>query len=248
MIFRFKPLSISHWLKLIRKPVIDYNTPLEMVSLPVDAEKTRKLIVANALSIVGISASNKATYKMFENLLGPTAGYWDLKRPFRVWKEDGKWKTQGVSTCGLVARGIWRRVGVDMPKIYENYNYGMAMIEEQTFCRGVKPRSAWYVPSKGDETVPMPGDYVIIGSGLSTHNLTCVGWKGDKMVSVDGGRVDSKGLQCIEKVERELVTINGYPCLKDDRSTRKIVGWGMVDLLPYKNTAVAPEGWESVDV
>jgi len=226
---------------------IDYNTPLETVSLLLDADKMCQLIVANALSIVGISASKPETYKMFEDLLGPTKGVWDLKRPFKVWQEKGQWKTQGVSTCGLVARGIWRRVGVDMDKIYKNYNSGMAMIEEQTFCRAVKPRSVWYVPAKDSETVPLPGDYIIIGTGLGTHNITCVGWNGDKLISVDGGRVDKKtGLQCIELVEREVITKNGYNYLKDDRSTRQIMGWAMVDLLPYRATAVGPVGWESV--
>lgn len=238
-----RSFAINYWRKLFKTPIITYKTPLETVDLSIEANNIRKIIVANALSIVGISASNKETYKMFETLLGPTYSYWDLKRPFRVWKENGKWRTQGVSTCGLVARGIWRRSGVDMPQIYKNYNFGMAMIEEQIFCRSV---SAWHKASKDDKITPLPGDYIIIGSGLSTHNLTCVGWNGNKMISVDGGRVGSKGLQCIEKVERDFVTINGYAYLKDNRSTRKIVGWGVVDLLPYRKTAVAPEGWESI--
>ena len=227
--------------------MIDYNTPFETVAMPRDANETRKVIVANALSVVGINASKPETFKMFEDLLGPVSSYWDLKRPFRVWKENGKWKTEGVSTCGLVARGLWRRVAVDMPKIYKDYDFGMAMIDEQNFCRSLKPRSAWYTPKKDDETRPLPGDYVIIGSGLTTHNFTCIGWDGDKMISVDGGRVDKKtGLQCIEHVERELVTIGGNLCLKDDHLIRRIVGWAQVDLLPYRSVAVAPQGWQSV--
>jgi len=228
---------------------IDYNTPFENVLMPKDANKTRQIIVANALSIVGISAAKSETYKMFEDLLGPVSSYWDLKRPFKVWKENGKWKTEGISTCGVVARGIWRRVGIDMPRIYQNYIFGMAMIDERNFCRFLKPRSVWHTPSKNDGMVPLPGDYIIIGSGLSTHNITCVGWNGDKLISVDGGRVDKKtGLQCIEKVERDLVIIGGYPHLKDAYFTRKIIGWAMVDLLPYRSTGVAPQGWEQVKV
>lgn len=229
--------------------MIDYNSELEKVKMPRDADEVRKMIVANAYSIVGINASNQDTYKIFEELLGPVNGFWDLKRPFKVWKENGKWKTQGVSTCGLVARGIWRRVGVDMPKIYKNYNHGMAMIEEQNFCRAVKPRSCWHSPSKDDGILPIPGDYIIIGSGLGTHNITCVGLKDDKLISVDGGRVDKKtGLQCIEKVERKIIQKNGFYYLEDEYFIRKIQGWALVDLLPYKDTALAPKGWESVEV
>ena len=246
MVFKLnKSFTINYWRKLFKSPIINYETPLETVALPVETANVRKLIVANALSVVGISASNEETYKMFENLLGPTSSYWDLKRPFKVWQEKGKWKTQGISTCGLVARGIWRRVGVNMPKIYNNYNFGMAMIEEQIFCRS---KSAWHVPLKNDNILPSPGDYIVIGSGLLTHNLTCIELCKNKLISVDGGRVDNKGLQCIEKVEREIISVNGYPYLKDKNSTRRIIGWGIVDLLPYKNTAVAPKGWETVNV
>ena len=137
---------------------------------------------------------------------------------------------------------------MDMPKIYKDYNYGMAMIDEQNFCHSLKPRSAWHTPKKDDNILPIPGDYIIIGSGLTTHNITGIGWDGDKLVSVDGGRVDKKtGLQCIEKVERKLEMVNGYPYLVGTMK-RKIVGWAQVDLLPYRSVAVAPQGWQAVNI
>jgi len=247
--FKLKPFStLERWKVFNKEILINYKTPLETIALPMNADHMRKIIVANAMSMKNIGASNKETIKMFENILGPINGVWDLKRPFRVWKENGKWKTQGVSTCGLVARGIWRRVGVNMPEIYKNYNFGMAMIEEQKFCRAVKPRSAWHTPKYNDGIFPLPGDYIIIGSGLGTHNLTCIGWDGDTLISIDGGRVDSRGLQIIEKVKRDCFVKNGFPYLKDNRSTRRIIGWGMIDLLPYNNTSVAPEGWDDIEL
>ena len=229
--------------------MIDCNTKLITVDIPQDATNMRKMFVANALSVVGTKASNPNTYNKFEKLLGPTISYWDLKRPFRVYHKNGKLQTEGVSTCGLVARGIWRRMGVDMPKIYKNYNFGMAMIDEQNFCKSLKPKSAWHTPVKDDGILPLPGDYIIIGSGLMTHNITCVGFDGDNLVSVDGGRVETKTrLQEIEKVERKIVYKDGYPYLQDQYFTRKIVGWAMIDLLPYKKEALVPEGWEQVSV
>jgi len=224
--------------------MIDYNTKLTEVSFPLTGIEIRKIIVANAISFIGISAGNPLTYNKFEKLLGPVNGKWDLNRPFRVYKKNGKWITQGISTCSLVARSIWRRSGVDMPQIYNNYNLGKSMVEEQRFCRNVEPYGAWHTPRKNDGIVPLTGAYIIIGSGLSTHNITCIGYDGDKLISVDGGRTDHTGLQCIEKVSRDLTFKNGYPYI----GSRKVIGWAEVDLLPFKNIVTAPFGWEDIEL
>lgn len=225
---------------------IDYNTKLIGIRKDWTGEEFRKLIVANALSVVGVSASNKQILPIFETLLGPLNGKWDLSRPFKTWQENGKWKTQGVSTCGLVCRGLMRRVKVDMPEIYKNYVFGTVITAEIRFADGVKPYGAWQTPS--ENLLPQAGDIIVIGTGISTHMLTVIGWDNNKVISVDGGRVDKNGLQCIEKVEREWVVKNNKPYLKDSRSSRVVVGWIMASLLPYRKDvdAEVPEGWEGV--
>jgi len=188
----------------------------------------RKRIVDIALSYVGIGASNNR--EKFKEILGPISGHWDIKRPFSCRKVNGRWVTKGISTCGLVCRGVWREAGVDLPLIYENYNFGRVMIEEQHFCRKLQPHSAWYAAVKNEYIIPLAGDYVIIGNGIMTHNLTCVGYEGNILTSVDGGQVDNKGLQCIKLRERKINRKNGWLYLDN----RKIEGWAMVDILPYR--------------
>lgn len=230
--------------------MIDYNTRLIQVPRPLDASLVRKAMLANCYSIIGVGASNKKTRPLFENILGPVNGKWDLDRPFRAIQINGKWVTQGVSTCALVCRGLWKRMNVDMDAIYKDYIFGTAISAEITFARKNK---AWQ-PNWKDKALdlrPEFGDYVVIGSGLSTHVLTVIGWggdNGDTLISVDGGQVDAKNLQCIKRVERPWIQKG----VTDDKlepylGTRKVLGWIVFDMLPFKGeTMIVPEGWDDI--
>ena len=215
--------------------MIDRHTPLIRIPWHPDLD-IRKAIVANALSVVDVQAAD-STRPILEELLGPVKGRWDLDRPFWVWQEGGKWRTQGVSTCGLVGEGLWRRVQVDAPWLTVDYVFGQAIARAIAFAQWC---DAWVRP--GDGRVPRPGDYVVIGSGLRTHALTCVGWEGDTLVSVDGGQVGARGLQAIHLCRR--------PWKDDVVGGRKIVGWADPEMLRYRvgEMVVVPEGWESVSL
>lgn len=89
-----------------------------------------QIVVAYARSIVGVGADNPSTRVVFEDLLGPPLrdGRWDIDRPYRcVHGSDGRYITQGVSTCALVVAGIWRWCGVDAPWLHQRYVPGTAV-------------------------------------------------------------------------------------------------------------------------
>lgn len=216
--------------------LIDYNSNIIQVTRPLDANLLRKAIVANALSIENITASNNKT--KFEELLGPINGKWDLGRPFKVSTVNGKTTTQGISTCGLVAEGLWRRMNVDLSSLYKPYVFGAAISRSINFAKSLKPRSAFQKPEDGLK--PEPGDYVIIGSGYSTHVLTCIAWNYDKLVSIDGGQTDKNGLQAILRKERVYSKKNNKYYLGD----REVIGWIIFDMLPFKDNYISvPEGY-----
>ena len=217
--------------------MIDFNSTLISIDKPTDADISRKAIIANGYSIIDLSASDPIKKKKFEELLGPIAGKWDLARPYTCKNVDGKYVTTGVSTCGLVARGLWHRMSIDYPALYSNYVPGSAISGEISFA---KKNKAWqtYVPNS--EIKPTPGDYIIIGSGLSTHALTALEWADESLISVDGGQVDNKGLQCIKKRQRKWIIKNNEAYLDD----KKVLGWIIFDLLLTRNsTVIVPEDW-----
>jgi hypothetical protein len=219
---------------------IDFNSSLIEIPRPSEMEDVRKAMVANAVSLIGISASDNL--QKMKDILGPVNGNWDLKRPFRCYQKNGRWITEGVSTCGLVCRGLWRRMKIDMNALYFNYIFGSAISAERIFA--IKNRS-FLSMSPSSSLIPSPGDYLIIGNGLSTHALTCIGWNSDTMASVDAGQTDSKGLQCIKRRERKWIKKPDGIYLGD----RKIVGWMNLSGLPFKNeNIIVPEDWETVEI
>jgi len=223
------------------KITIDNRTPL--LSLEWKPEyNIRKAIVANALACIDVSVADPRTRRIMEDLLGPIGGKWDLDRPFRVWKENGKYKTQGISTCGLVAEGLWRRVGVLAPWLTQEYAPKREV--EKALTRAVQhghDNKAWRTPdARSGARVPVPGDLVIIGQDLNTHALTCVGWDGDTLISVDGGQVGARGLQAIHLCKR--------PYNRGNLGVRAIQGWVDPTVLAYEGTMLVPEGWEDVVV
>jgi hypothetical protein len=221
--------------------IIDFNSKLIEIESPYDTDLLTKAIIANALSIENISASNLNLRKTFENLLGPINGIWDLNRKFQIITIDNKITTQGISTCGLVAEGLWRRMNIDFPALYKNYVFGTAISRSINFAKSLKPRSAFQIPK--DDLRPEPGDYIIIGSGNSTHAFTCIDWEDDYLISIDGGQTDYKNLQCILRKKRIWKKIGNKFYLGD----REVVGWICFTLLPFKsNTIVVPENWDSI--
>ncbi len=223
--------------------MITYDTPLLEIPRPADAVDIRRVVVANALSVVDLDASDKRTRPIFAALLGPVAGKWDLDRPFSATQDRaGKWTTRGVSTCGLVAEGLWRRAGVAAPWLLADYVPGTAISRARIWASRLSPRSAWHVPGEGR---PSAGDYVVVGTGLSTHALTALRWDQDDLVSCDGGQTGPTGLQAIHVCSRPwLDSVRGSSAL----GARAVVGWIDVTMLPGLATCWVPEGWEAVAV
>ena len=184
------------------------------------AQGTRAAIVANALSVIGVEAGDPKTRPILEELLGPVKGKWDLDRPFRIVAgANGAQVTQGISTCGLVAEGLWRRAAIDAQWLYAPYVIGSAVSRAIAFA---KTHKAWNTVASNGR--PQSGDYVVLGTGLSTHALTAVGWEGDTLISVDGGQVSSDGLQSIRRC-----------CRTWSIAKKSLVGWVDVDKLPIRS-------------
>lgn len=227
--------------------MIDNRTEIEIITRPENADDVRRIVVANAYASVDVEAADPRTRPVLEELLGPVdGGRWDLDRPFRVYRDSaGKLRTEGVSTCGLVAEGIWRRAGVDAPWLLTDYGRGGrydSITRAMDLAQRLRPRSAWHLPRDGQR--PQPGDYVVIGSALRTHALTVVAWEGDTLVSVDGGQTGTRGLQAIHLCRRPWLSTGGHATLGGPQ----VVGWVAVEMLPGLGECLAPVGWESVDV
>jgi hypothetical protein len=248
--------------------MITWQTPLVEIATPKDAIEFRKVIVANAMSCVGLSAGIQETFSLFNKLLGlPYKGIpWDLKRPFRCWKKDGKWHTEGVSTCGLVSEGVEARSGFDNAFLYESYYPAQKYRSiTRTIVWGTKV-GAWYDARRQDDLWPRPesASQLVIGCrspyeeyGGSEHSFTIAGWQDDDIVvSVDGGQVDyaNGGLQCVKLRRRRWIMRNGQVWLVDpdkrpDLATgRRLLGWLSPSLVPQRPTCIAPEGWEQIEV
>lgn len=221
------------------KVVITYDTPLIEIQTPTDPLMIRRMVKANALSVIGLSASDHRL--QFEKLLGPPGppNYeWDLNRPFRAWKDDeGNYHTEGVSTCGLVAEGIQRRCGSKCETLYQPYDYKGA---KAAIARFIQCALSWNAWTYGSEKRPGVGDYVVIGKGIRTHALTIIRWEGDTCVSVDGGQVGQDGLQMVRLVKRNWANgkLNG----------RKLYGYADCTKCHYGPTALVPKTWKKVKV
>lgn len=158
-----------------------------------------------------IGASAGRDVEEFRGLL-PRGAKWDLVRPFSAKQVEGKWQTQGVSTCGLVAVGILCRAGVSLPWMNDPYwRWGDPHSPDRGVYHGKDVVSCLsqvgldYEARRAAGVYPQPGDVVCIGGGLATHVLTVVSVDGHYVWSVDGGQVDqSEGyLQCIKLLRRD---------------------------------------------
>jgi len=167
-----------------------------------DPETTRAAVKQILDSIDGIECSNPDQRQDWLDLLGePPAGTneWDLDRPFKCWKDsNGAEHVQGISTCGLVALGVWRMLNVDAPQLYSPYRSGAAVSEVVSIAKSM---SAWRTSG-----TPNPGDVVVLIAPWE-HVLTVYSFSPDDgvLVSVDGGQTDSQGQQAVKRCTRTWV-------------------------------------------
>lgn len=205
-------------------------TPIVLTEItrPTEEEGLRECFVDNAKSLDGLDAGNPAHRAIWQEILGD--GEWDLKRPFGCAKYNNETppkciQWQGISTCGLVAEGIWRRMRVDLDALYQPYTPGTAIARAINFAKR-NDINAWIKAGEGRR--PKKGDYVHILGG--EHVLTCIGWEDDNLISIDGGQVGKDGLQAIRtrsRVWRE----SGTNVTLDDR---KVDGWIDISKLKYR--------------
>ncbi|MFA4971388.1 MAG: hypothetical protein WC683_02160 [bacterium] len=208
--------------------------PLREIATPSTPAGRREVIIANAKSMIGLSAwsGNPAARAEFEDILGPLppGAYWDLDRPFHVENYE-TYATVGVSTCGLVVRGNQRRSGVADPNLWLPYEAGTAFSggNNKGFIDFARKFGAW----KADWSF-FPGCYLVVGSGLLTHTFTCVDMNAaeDWLQSVDGGDTDKDhgGLQYISTKKRKLSEI-------------QYVGHVDPDLLPFRPKCLVPPNY-----
>jgi hypothetical protein len=176
----------------------------------------RTEMVRQAYLAETLSAGKLATLDAFRAILGcPPPGGWDLDRPFRIVQlGEGRIRTEGISTCGLGARGIGYNAGLLWPEFKRPYDY----LRESVFA--VMQAHANRFNARHTDK-PLPGDAFIIGSGYSTHMATCVDWTGTFVTSIDAGQCDhapdpgrANGLQCFRLVVRDWRAVH-HVCTLD---------------------------------
>lgn len=170
---------------------------------------------AFSLRVCGVARSvqdwsaGKESKPWFAQLLGvPPKGSttWDLDRRFHIVnKPDGTpLRTEGISTCGLGARGISFAAGLLWPECdgrpydYEHESVFTVMQNHAKRAGALRPGC-----------LPEPGWHFIVGKGYRTHMGTCIEVNGDHVVSIDAGQTDEHpdhgrpyGLQCFKRCER----------------------------------------------
>jgi hypothetical protein len=138
---------------------------------------------------------------------------------------------RGISTCGLVAEGVWWMAGIAIPKYWRPYAPKLEV--EKAIARAHHFASKCGAVVKYDGTnAPMLGDYVVIGTGLATHALTFLELDGDECVSIDGGQVDEKTKLQTIKLRRRPWVANG---LNASVGGRVVQFWIDVDRLPSES-------------
>lgn len=156
-------------------------------------------IVKIARGLIGVQAGEPSTHVRFVEILGipPVGQSWEpmLATPFSLTENpDGSFRTTGVSTCALVARGILREAGVLDPTFEQPYVPASAIADLVGFA---KENGALYI---NGQRMPEPSDVLVVNNG--GHVCTVVEDLGDSFLTVDGGLVGAGGLQAINTRER----------------------------------------------
>lgn len=202
----------------------------------------RDRIISEALALEGLCAC-RPWRDAFAATLGKVKGQWWLNVPFHY----ANGKTEGVSTCALTGfRGVLHRAGV-ATDAEDDYVFGTVF---EVADRMLKPALV-----TGDALrwiMPVPGDALVVGSGLGTHWAQLVGYEGPGdapvAVTIDAGQTcphdrinGHEGLvarpwgvgklQAVKLCKRPWTyTAAGLPKL-GDRVVRK---WYSADLMPLR--------------
>lgn len=179
----------------------------------------RDTIVSCAREVSGLSAQIPGLKPAFRDLLGPSpkGEPWDIDRPYHYWIDHkGKARTQGVSTCGLVAAGIMREAAKRLrlhPRMFIPWD-GAAYWDFPAPFHALDIVSSLSLVNTlhdgfSDNQTPVPGTVACIGRALRTHVLTVVSVDGDMVESVDGGQVELSwpNLQCVRTITRDWTKI-----------------------------------------
>lgn len=189
-----------------------------MVS-PIDGEAIfRSALVSQANRVSDWSMGKAASMAQFRAIMGqpPKGSQWDLERPFRIVNNsDGAFDhTEGISTCGLGARGISFNAGVLWPEYTRPYDY----LHESVFAVMQDHAKRFGALRVG---IPKAGDHFIIGSGYATHMGTCIAVEGNYVSSIDAGQIDMEpdggrkaGLQCFKLIIRDWTRVKAI-CVID---------------------------------
>jgi hypothetical protein len=134
---------------------------------------------------------------------------------------------RGVSTCGLVAEGIWHRAGIAIPRTWRPYR------PEREVQKAIARAHQFAIANRAvrrfdGANAPSMGDYVVIGEGLRTHAMTCITCEHGVLESIDGGQVGRGGLQTVKLRERDWI-VRGANAFAGDR---RVQFWIDVSSLP----------------
>jgi hypothetical protein len=136
----------------------------------------RESLAALAGSYVGYSASKSREQ------------YLDLIAPQEVETPEMRQSMAEMSSCALVVRGLWRKMGCTHEILTRPYRIGRAMSDIVEIARSL---DAWRSPL--EDNGPYVGDAVIVGEDPRLHVFTIVeindvGNEKWAVVSVDGGQ------------------------------------------------------------
>lgn len=125
----------------------------------------RERIVAHVRGLVGLSA--------------PEAAYLDAICACALDRSTRAEQLATMSSCALVVRAMWAALGIVHALLAAPYRIGMAVVDVVVVARAAGAlRPATSRPREGD---------VVILDGPE-HVLTVTGWRGDVLLSVDGGQ------------------------------------------------------------
>lgn len=180
----------------------------------------RDTMVDAALAVVGFGAA-RANADQYADLIA--AGETDRARAGLLKASD----------CGLVVRGLWRRVGLVDPRLEAPYVVGSVMATIRNMAleagawRGAELVSGGeYAPEEGDVFWIGEGDHVATLTRIVSSDTTDVDYK---WFSVDGGQRDTSGAEVIlNRVRACKVDGAGMLVLDGLAAVRPLVG--VIDL------------------
>ncbi len=169
-------------------------------------------------------------------------GYVDLLGPKETYPMQEYFCMPGTSGCGLVIRGLWRRLGLIDRKVSPPYVFGRAITWLVSMARD---RDAWLAaPKAAAPELPQPGDFVLVGGDKSRdggveHVFTVLSVERCpdgtvSLTSIDGGQRDDKGNQVILEKNRSWaprdgswwdVSSTGSDPGAGVRGGRRVMGW-----------------------